>query len=79
VSRADDSLLASCMDNFRLPWKALALTDIVYKVVGFVVPTPLIGILFRLFLALGPRRELEAPDPVHAYKELLVVGAVAEW
>ena len=28
-------------------WKALALTDIAYKIVAFIVLTPLVGVLFR--------------------------------
>ena len=39
--------------DFRRCWKQLALTDIIYKIVAFALLTPLVGILFRVSLALS--------------------------
>lgn len=81
MSQADESLLTSCIHTFRLSWKALALTDIVYKVVGFVVLAPLVAVLFRVFLAFSGRSVLVDQDilffllgPV-GWVSLIIVGA----
>ena len=50
-----DSSARSLVDNtvrdFRSSWKSLALTDIAFKIITFVVPTPLVGFLFRVLVA----------------------------
>ena len=48
--------------NFRSCWKALALTDIVFKVAAFVLFTPLVALLFRLFVAASGRDVLTDID-----------------
>ena len=45
------SLIGGVVHDFRSSWKTLALTDIVYKIIAFVVLTPLLGLLFRVLLA----------------------------
>jgi len=45
------SLLAAIADDLRKSWKVLFLTDVTYKLIAFVVLTPVIGILFRGLLA----------------------------
>ena len=39
--------------DFQRCWKQLALTDVIYKIIAFVLLTPLVGILFRVSLALS--------------------------
>jgi len=77
-----DSTLGSCIHDLRLSWKQLAITDIVYKLIAFVVLTPLVGILFRVFLAISGRSVLADQDILFfllgpaGWVTLLVVGAV---
>lgn len=61
----------------------MALTDIVYKAIAFVVLTPLVGALFRLFVSISGRTVLADEDilrfvlsPV-GWGALVVVGGVA--
>ncbi len=56
------SVLKHITDDFRRGWKQLALTDIVYKIVAFVLLTPLVGILFRLLLAFAGNTVLADQD-----------------
>jgi glycerophosphoryl diester phosphodiesterase len=37
--------------DFRSSWKSLVLTDIAFKVLAFIVLTPLLGVLFRTLIA----------------------------
>jgi glycerophosphoryl diester phosphodiesterase len=63
-------------------WKALFLTDLVYKVVAFVVLTPLVGGLFRGLVALSGRSILADEDILHFFAgpvgwlSVLVVGVL---
>jgi len=45
------SLCSAVTGDFRRSWRELVLTDIAYKVIAFIVLTPIVGILFRAFLA----------------------------
>jgi hypothetical protein len=56
------SMMASMIRGFRSCWKALALTDILFKIVAFVLLTPLVGLLFRLFVAISGRTVLADVD-----------------
>ena len=38
------SVLAAVLGDFRACWKSLLLTDIAYKIIAFVMLTPLAGI-----------------------------------
>jgi glycerophosphoryl diester phosphodiesterase len=55
------SLLAAARD-FRRSWKELALTDIAYKIIAFIVLTPLVGILFRVLVAVSGKSVLADQD-----------------
>jgi glycerophosphoryl diester phosphodiesterase len=45
------SLLGSALRDLRKCWQVLAVTDIAFKLLAFVVLTPLAGLLFRVLLA----------------------------
>lgn len=48
--------------DFRFGWKHLVLTDILFKIIAFVLLTPLVGLLFRLFVAISGRTVLADVD-----------------
>ena len=56
------SLLDAAWRDFRFAWKDLVLADIAYKILAFVVLTPLVGILFRAALAVSGRSVLADQD-----------------
>jgi len=56
------SLLSTSATDFRRSWKALALTDVAYKFIAFIVLTPLVGILFRILLATSDKSVLADQD-----------------
>jgi glycerophosphoryl diester phosphodiesterase len=56
------SLLSDTLKRFRSSWKALALTDLAFKLVAFIILTPLVGILFRIFVATSGRSVLSDID-----------------
>ena len=45
------TLMGSTFCDFRATWKTLALTDIAFKIIAFIVLTPLVGVLFRILIA----------------------------
>ena len=47
------SLLIDAICDFRSSWKELALTGIVFKLIAFVLLTPLVGLLFRFLIAMS--------------------------
>jgi glycerophosphoryl diester phosphodiesterase len=53
------------MHDFRLAWKSLVLTDIVYKAIAFAVLTPLVGLVLRMALAASGRKILADQDILH--------------
>ena len=56
------SVLGQVVRHFRSGWKQLMLTDLVYKLVAFVVLTPLVGVLFRVLLAAAGKTVLADQD-----------------
>jgi len=56
------SLLSTSATDFRRSWKALALTDVAYKFIAFIVLTSLVGILFRILLATSDKSVLADQD-----------------
>ncbi len=50
------------VSDFRHCWKQLALTDALYKVAAFILLTPLVGILFRVLLAVSGTTVLADQD-----------------
>ena len=56
------SVLGHVARDFRSGWKQLTLTNLVYKLVAFVLLTPLVGILFRVLLAAAGKDVLADQD-----------------
>jgi glycerophosphoryl diester phosphodiesterase len=56
------SFLQDCLHDFRVGWKDLCVTDILYKIVAFVLLTPLVGLLYRVLLGLTGRTVLADED-----------------
>lgn len=56
------TLLHSTLTQFRECWRPLARADIVYKLVAFVLLTPLVAIVFRAMLAWSGRSVLADQD-----------------
>jgi glycerophosphoryl diester phosphodiesterase len=80
MGQQTDRILRSARHDFRLVWKELFLTDILYKVVAFVVLTPLVGLLLRLSLAASGTSVLADQDILYfllgpiGWATLIVVG-----
>lgn len=74
--------LPAALRDFRECWKDLALTDIAYKVLAFIVLTPIVGILFRLLVEMSGRKVIADEDIVQFLLEplgwicLIVVGTL---
>lgn len=72
----------SAARNYRRCWKDLALTDVTYKLLAFVVLTPIVGLLFRVLIALSGRTVVADEDIVRFFLEplgwicLVCVGAL---
>ncbi len=78
----DRSMLASILHDGRSCWKELAITEILYAVVAFVLLTPLVGILFELFVGMSGSTVLADADILFFFLHplgwcaLIVVGGV---
>jgi glycerophosphoryl diester phosphodiesterase len=57
-------MLRSLLQLLRGSWKSLVVTDLLFKAVAFVVLTPLVGLLFRIFLTVSGRTILADVDIV---------------
>ncbi|NQT39103.1 MAG: glycerophosphodiester phosphodiesterase [Planctomycetes bacterium] len=58
------SLLNAVAGDFRRSWRELALADVAYKIIAFVLLTPLVGILFRVLIAVSGKSVLADQDIV---------------
>ncbi|MCG8583099.1 MAG: glycerophosphoryl diester phosphodiesterase membrane domain-containing protein, partial [Pirellulales bacterium] len=58
----DDRMISRCLAEFRRSWKKLFLTDLAFKLIAFVVLTPLVGVLFRFFVGISGRQVLADED-----------------
>ena len=58
-------LFSAAMNNFRRRWRKLFLTDIVYKIIAFVLLTPLVAILFQTFIGLSGNTVLADQDVLY--------------
>ncbi len=56
------ALIGGILRVFRHRWKQLVLTDIIYKVIAFVLLTPLVGGLFRMLIAVSGSAVLSDVD-----------------
>lgn len=55
-------ILAPTVAAIRASWKRLALADLAYKAVAFVLLTPLVGLLFNVIVAFSGRSFLADED-----------------
>ncbi len=56
------SIINKTIQDYRTCWKDLALTDVTYKIIAFVLLTPLVGIVFRTLLAFSGKKVLADQD-----------------
>lgn len=74
--------LPAAVRDWRHCWKDLALTDLAYKILAFVILTPAVGLLFRVLVALSGRTVVADEDIVQFLLEplgwtcLVAVGAL---
>ncbi len=73
----------SILHRLRGSWKALVATDVLFKVLAFVLLTPLVGLLFQVFVAASGRTILADVDiarfllhPIGMLAAIIVGGAV---
>lgn len=77
------TMLGTVIRQFRQLWRPLVVTDIVFKCLGFALLFPLVGLLFRAFLALSGRTVLADTDIVHfllhpvGWLTLIIVGGAS--
>ena len=77
------SMFRALATNLQSCWKKLVLADVLFKVIAFVLLTPLVSLLFRLFLSLSGRTVLADADIAHflihplGWIAVVVVGGAA--
>ena len=80
MGQQPDSFLTSARHDFRLVWRELFLTDLLYKAIAFVVLMPLVGLLLRVALAVSGTTVLADQDILYfllgpiGWVTLIVVG-----
>jgi glycerophosphoryl diester phosphodiesterase len=57
-----NTLASNTIHDLRRSWKDLFLPDIAYKIIAFVVLTPIVGILFRVLVAVSGKSVLADQD-----------------
>ncbi|GAB5405868.1 MAG: glycerophosphodiester phosphodiesterase [Aureliella sp.] len=82
-------MLTLVVDNLRRCWRKLLVADLLFKVIAFVILTPLVSVLFRLFIAASGRDVVADADipkfllhPVGAVAFVVVAGlllAIFAW
>jgi glycerophosphoryl diester phosphodiesterase len=76
------SLIDGVLGDFRRCWKKLFLTDVFYKVIAFVLLTPLVAVLFRVFISMSGNTVLADQDVLFFFLApvgwlcLITVGAL---
>jgi glycerophosphoryl diester phosphodiesterase len=76
------SVLRAIRDDFRSSWRTLLLTDLAYKIVAFLLLTPIVSFLFQAFVAISGRSILADFDIVYFFVSpigwicMAVVGTV---
>ena len=69
--------LRALLRDVRGNWKALALTDIAYKLLAFIVLTPIVSVAFHLFLAASGRHIVADEDILQFVQE--PIGWSVSW
>ena len=78
-----NKILCAAIRDLRATWKTLAITDIAYKFIAFVVLSSIVGITFRIMLSLSGRTVLADEDILYFLLEpvglvcVIVVGALS--
>ena len=78
----EQSPLCAAARDFRASWKTLAITDIAYKIIAFVILTTIVGIAFRIMLSISGRTILADEDILYFLLEpvgwicVIIVGAL---
>jgi glycerophosphoryl diester phosphodiesterase len=65
VPASRPSFFRESLRCFRASWKALIVTDLLYKLLAFIVLTPLLAIVLRIFLELGGQPAVADFEIVH--------------
>ncbi|MGI9472151.1 MAG: glycerophosphodiester phosphodiesterase family protein [Rubripirellula sp.] len=75
-------IFGAALDTFRRRWRKLFIADILYKIIAFVLLTPLIAILFQAFVGLSGNNVLADQDVLYfllgpiGWICLILVGAL---
>ena len=81
-------MIKAIVHDLRLCWVQLALTDIFYKLIAFALLTPIVAVLFQVFMTLSGRTVLADEDILFFFVKplgwvcLIIVGAnpvVSKW
>ncbi|REK19434.1 MAG: glycerophosphodiester phosphodiesterase [Planctomycetota bacterium] len=74
-------MISAVVESLKSSWKGLVLCDVLFKLIAFVVLTPLVSLVFRLLLAISGRTVLADADiarfllhPI-GWITIIVVGA----
>jgi len=76
-------VLYTTIADFRASWKTLAMTDIAYKFIAFVILFSVVGIIFRMMLSFTGRTVLADEDILYFLLQpagwacLIIVGALS--
>lgn len=58
----DNALVSRVIEDFRLSWRELAIADALYKIAAFVLMTPLVALVLRLFVRVSGQHVLSDQD-----------------
>jgi glycerophosphoryl diester phosphodiesterase len=82
VTTLTKTLLAQAASDYRFAWQPLALTDIAFKIIAFIILTPITGLLFRGLLAISGAATLADMDILffflgpYGWFSLILLGAI---
>ena len=62
------------LHRLRLDWRQVFTTHLAYAVIGFVIFTPLLGLLGRLLLTLSDKPALADPERFNALVRATIAG-----
>jgi glycerophosphoryl diester phosphodiesterase len=80
LTKKDAPMIRAVAQSVKSSWKALVLTDILFKVIAFILLTPFVSLVFRGFLAVSGRTVLADVDIANfllhpiGWATLIVVG-----
>jgi glycerophosphoryl diester phosphodiesterase len=68
--------MIDALDDFRSSWKELALTSMVFKLIAFVLLTPLVGLLFQVLIAMSGTSVFTDVDILYLFVRPIGLGCV---